>query len=62
HALAVMYNNQLTSISPKIIFENTLNDDFLFFNAFEIFKKLNPKYFSDPECEKYIAIYKEKFE
>jgi hypothetical protein len=62
HALAVMYNNQITTISPQIIFENTLNDDFLFFNAFEIFKKLNPKFIEQEEYEKYVNIYKEKFE
>ena len=42
HALSVMHNNSIKNIPFKVIFEGIVqqNDDLMFFNAFEILKKI----------------------
>jgi hypothetical protein len=65
HALSVMHNNSIKTIPFKIIFERIvqLNDDLLFFNAFEILKKIQGslEFCKRDDMEEYIKLYREKF-
>lgn len=65
HALSVMHNNSIKSIPFNVIFEGIIqqNDDLLFYNAFEIIRKIqgNNEFTKRPDMEEYIKLYKEKF-
>lgn len=68
HALAVMHQNEL-KIPYKLIFESVIqqNDDLLFYNSFEILKKMNlnlkksSEFTKLDDIEEYIQLYNEKF-
>ncbi len=68
-ALQTMHRYSISNIPPKVIFETILatNDQLMFFNAYEILRKINLKNRGDPsfleseECAQYDKLFAENF-